>query len=112
MNTNALPTVHLDLLDHLEPPSGGILSRTVFQDDHVKLVLFAFDTDQELSEHTASSAAMIHVLSGRATIQLGQERLEAGAHTWIHMPPRLTHAVHALEPTRMALYLLRQDKTV
>lgn len=104
---NISPTIHGDLLEGLEPPSGGILSRTVFQDEHLKLVLFAFDTDQELSEHTASSAAIIHVLSGRATIQLEDQRVEASANAWIYMPPKLRHSVLALEPMRMILYLLK-----
>jgi len=42
-----------------EIPADGILSRTVYQDDHVKAVVFAFAAGQELSEHTASMPAIL-----------------------------------------------------
>jgi len=47
--TNCTPTFRIS------PPgdsSDGILSRTLHNDDAVKVVLFAFSTGQELSEHT------------------------------------------------------------
>jgi hypothetical protein len=44
----------LDLAKEAEPPADGILSRTIFQDDRMKAVIFGFGQDQELSEHTAS----------------------------------------------------------
>lgn len=43
-----------DLAQQVEIPQDGILSRTLYQDEHVKAVLFDFDKGQDLSEHTAS----------------------------------------------------------
>ena len=39
----------LDLAKEAEPPADGILSRTVFQDDKIKAVVFGFGQGQELS---------------------------------------------------------------
>lgn len=48
-----------DLAAQTEIPDEGTLSRTIHRDDHVKVVLFAFDADQELSEHQAGRPALI-----------------------------------------------------
>ena len=49
-----------DLADEIEPPTDGTLSRTVFNDERLKVILFGFSAGQELSEHTASSPAIMH----------------------------------------------------
>jgi len=48
----------LDLVKEAEPPADGILSRTVFQDDRIKAVMFGFGQGEELSEHTAAKPAI------------------------------------------------------
>lgn len=88
-------------------PEDSIISRTFYSDSQVKAILFAFAAGQSLSEHTAESPAIIHILSGEAVIGLGKERSEAHAGTWIHMQPRLTHSVFAKTPLTMLLILLQ-----
>jgi quercetin dioxygenase-like cupin family protein len=95
------------LRDEIEVPSNGILSRTVHEDERITLVLFGFDTGQELSEHTSSRAALIEVLDGTARITLDGEVHEAGPGTWLAMPPGMRHAVRATSPLVMSLTLLR-----
>ena len=52
------PYTHiLDLAKEAEPPADGILSKTIYQDDQIKAVVFGFGQGQELSEHTASKPA-------------------------------------------------------
>ncbi len=94
-----------NLAAEVEIPSNGITSRTIYADDHVKVIIFGFDMGQELSKHTASSSAMIHILKGDATLTLGGEQLEAGAGSWAHMPAHLEHAVFARTPIVMLLIL-------
>jgi quercetin dioxygenase-like cupin family protein len=97
----------LDLAKEAEPPEGGILSRTIFQDDRLKAVLFAFGQCQELSEHTASKPAVLHFVKGEASVGLGDDTLEAQAGTWIHMPAGLKHSIKATTPLVMLLVLLK-----
>jgi hypothetical protein len=47
-------THFLDLAKEVQPPDKGILSRTLFSDDRLKVVIFGFAQGEELSEHTAS----------------------------------------------------------
>ena len=90
-----------------EIPPDSILSRTVYTDDQVKVVLFGFATGQELSEHTASTPAVIHILDGEAQIVLGSDSYTGSANTWIHMPANLSHSIFAKTNLYMLLYLLK-----
>ena len=102
------PYTHiLDLVKEAEPPADGILSRTIFQDDRVKAVIFGFGQGQELSEHTASKPAMLHFVQGEATVGLGDDLQEAQAGTWVHMPAGLKHSIKAKTPVVMLLVLLK-----
>jgi len=98
----------VDLAKEVEPPGDGILTRTLFNDDHVKAVIFGFGQGEELSEHTASMPAILHLISGEATLTLGDETVEAQPGTWIHMPANLQHSVHAKTPVVMLLLLLKK----
>lgn len=96
-----------DLMKQVDIPTDGILSRTLYTDDQVKVVLFGFDAGQELSEHTASMPAILHVIQGEALLTLGGDSMEAGAGAWVRMPPELQHSVHAKTPVVMLLLLLK-----
>jgi len=110
MTQNASPAyAHIpDLLGEVTIPKDGILSRAVYADDRIKAVMFGFDAGQELSEHTASMPAVIHILKGDAEIALGGDVLQATPGTWIHMEANLTHRVTAHTPTVMLLLLLKE----
>ena len=99
-----------DLAGLIEVPQDGVLSRTVYADDQVKAVIFGFDTGQELSEHTASMPAIIHIVKGQARLTLGGDIHEAGAGAWIHMPANLSHSVYATTPLVMLLLLLKVQR--
>lgn len=102
---------HLADLEAMVPevPSDTIVSRTIFGDSSVKAVLFGFAVGQELSEHTASSPAIMHILKGEAHLTLGGEAREAQAGTWVHMPAKLPHSVLAKTPVTMLLLLLKTE---
>jgi quercetin dioxygenase-like cupin family protein len=97
-----------DLTNAIEPPSDGTLSRTIYQDDRLKAVLFGFSAGQELSEHTASTPAIMHFLKGEAAVTLGSDKIDAHAGTWVHMPAQLPHSIRTRTPAVMLLLLLKQ----
>jgi len=96
-----------DLAKEVQPPDKGILSRTLFSDDRLKVVLFSFAEGEELSEHTASMPAILHFLQGEALLTLGDDTLEAKLGTWVHMPKGLRHSIQAKTPVVMLLLLLK-----
>ncbi|MFP4438977.1 MAG: cupin domain-containing protein [Chloroflexaceae bacterium] len=100
-------TTFLDLAAQVAIPDDGTISRTVYQDAQVKAVLFGFAAGQELSEHTAAMAAVLHFVQGEARVTLGAKVVEAQANTWVHMPPHLPHSIVAKTPVVMLLLLLK-----
>ena len=98
-------TLLVDLAKEVQPPDKGILSRTLFNDDRLKAVIFGFGQGEELSEHTASMPAVLHFLQGEATVGLGDDKHEAMAETWVHMPTGQRHSIQAKTPVVMLLLM-------
>ena len=96
------------LAGEIQPDS--ILSRTIFKNEHVKAVLFAFDAGQSLSEHKAAQPAIVHVISGEATITLGDDAQEAKPGSVVYMEPGLAHGGVAKTPFTMLLLLLQSKR--
>jgi quercetin dioxygenase-like cupin family protein len=96
-----------ELVNEAKPPEKGILSRTLYNDDRVKNVIFGFAQGEELSEHTASMPAILQFIQGDAMVTLGDDKHEAKAGTWVHMPAGLKHAIMAKAPVVMLLLLLK-----
>ena len=90
-----------------EVPEKSILSRTLFEDAKLKVVLFSFAPGAELSEHTASVPAILHLLRGEAELSFGGEVRQAGPGAWAHMAAQLPHSVRAKTPVTLLLLMLR-----
>jgi quercetin dioxygenase-like cupin family protein len=72
-----------------------------------KVVVFGFGQGKELSEHTASMPAILHFLQGEATVTLGDDKHEAKAGTWVHMPTGQRHSIQAKTPLVVLLLLMK-----
>lgn len=99
-----------DLDTEITVPADGKVNRTVFQNDHLKVVLFGFSPGQELSEHSAPMPAIMHFLRGEAKVGISDKITQASAGTWIHMEPDLPHSVTAVTECVMLLLLLKCAK--
>jgi len=84
----------------------SIVSRTVYKDDGVRVILFGFAAGEILSEHTSSYPAVLHFLEGQAAVTLGEESIEAQPGTWVHMPAHLPHSIKAETVVKMLLLML------
>jgi quercetin dioxygenase-like cupin family protein len=60
----------LHLTELVNYQDGSVVSRQITKADAGNVTLFAFDKDQELSEHTAPFDALVHVLDGTAEIRI------------------------------------------
>jgi len=100
---------YFDNLEDLigEIPPVGILSRTIYNDNVFKSIIFGFDKDQELSEHTASMPAIINIIKGEARIKMGDEFFEAKEGAWIRMNPGLSHSIYAKTQLIMLLLIVK-----
>ncbi len=99
-------TVVENLLLEVQIPKDGTLSRTIYRDDYVKIVVFGFAGGQELSQHTASAPAIIEILQGDARVTLDGEEKEFSAGSWAYMEAKLPHAIYARTDVVMLLTML------
>lgn len=88
-------------------PENGILSRTMYNDDHVKIVIFGFAPGQELSAHTAPMAASLYFVGGEAKLTLGDAVQEVKSGAFVHMAPRLQHGILARTAVVMLLTMYK-----
>ena len=98
---------YADLADQLPAITPDtIVSRTLYDGDQVRAVIFGFAAGQELSEHTASKRALLYFVRGQASLTLGGDAKTAGPGTFVDMPPNLPHSVVAETELVMLLLLI------
>lgn len=93
------------------PPAAGIHSRTLHTAGGAKVVLFMFADGEELSEHTSSRPAVMHVVSGEMDIVVDGESIAGRPGTWVAMAPGAAHALRARGPAVMLLTLFATEAT-
>lgn len=98
---------HLDDVSSLvEVAAQSTVSRTVLKAQGARLVLFAFDAGQELTEHTAAMPVLLQVLNGRLAVTAGGQTVDLVPGGVVHLPARMPHSVVAPTPTRLLLTML------
>jgi quercetin dioxygenase-like cupin family protein len=95
-----------ELAPLVELTADSTVSRTVLTAPGARVVLFAFDAGQELTEHTAAMPILLSVLDGRLRIGADGEHVELVPGGLVHIDARVPHTVVALEPSRMVLTML------
>jgi quercetin dioxygenase-like cupin family protein len=94
-----------DLAAAVEVQPGAVVSKVVYRDETANVTVFAFDTDQGLTEHTASRPAVIEMLRGRLEVTVDGETYDATPGFWLRMETGAPHALVAKEPSIMLLTL-------
>ncbi len=87
---------------------GSVVSRQITKADAGNVTLFAFDKDQELSEHTAPFDALVHILDGEAEIKISGKAYNLKTGDAIIMPANAPHALRALTHFKMLLTMIRE----
>jgi quercetin dioxygenase-like cupin family protein len=101
----------LFLLDTLvNPTAHGIASRVLARTASGNITLFAFDADEQLSEHNAPFDALVLTLSGALTLTIGGHDVRTTPLSVVMMPANVPHAVRAVESSRMLLIMLREQQ--
>lgn len=90
----------------IEVQTEATVSRTAFRAPGVRVVLFGFDTGQELTEHTAAMPVLLQALSGRFSITADGRTEELVPGGLMHLDTRVAHAVYAHEPSKLMLTML------
>src|SRR3954466_10496040 len=96
--------------DLVTPTAQGIASRVLARTAAGNITLFAFDADEELSEHTAPFDALVLTLSGALILTIGGHEVRTTPLSVVMMPANVPPAVRAVESSRRLLIMLREPQ--
>lgn len=100
----------VDLREPIETPADGIVSRTIHNDDTVRVVLFSFAAEQQLSDHTAAVPITLVIVEGEADIIVEGQTYSGRPGSWMHVAANLPHSVVARTPLTLLLTLLKKGE--
>ena len=91
----------------LQYQDGAIVSRVLLKNKGGTVTLFAFDTGEGLSEHTAPFDALVVVTDGEAEVEIADESFKVRQGETIVLPANQPHAVKATTKFKMILIMIR-----
>jgi len=100
----------LALSNQVNYQDGQIVSKTLSQNKHISLTLFAFEKGEEISSHASDGDAMIIALDGTGQVTIGDEKFIVNSGETIIMPSKIPHAVFATERFKMFLIVVFPQK--
>ncbi len=95
------------LTDELAIPESGKQSVVLLDNVRSKSILFTFAAGAGLPEHVAPFDETIQIISGTATLTVGEESVEGKPGTWIQMVAKTPHSIKAETPVVMLLTLVK-----
>ena len=93
------------LLEALPVSESSITSRVVVNNPLIRVVVFAFDTGEMLTEHSSPRAVVVQLLDGRIDYTMDGETTMSPGDV-IYMRPGVRHALVALEPSHLSLVMV------
>ncbi|MBN1957387.1 MAG: cupin domain-containing protein [Desulfuromonadales bacterium] len=110
MNESTAPKgTAFDLENFVDYADGSVVSKTLLKKEISNLTLFAFDSGQGLSEHSAPFDAVVQILDGAAEITIGGETQIVQSGEMLVMPADIPHALQAKERFKMLLTMIRSN---
>ncbi len=95
------------LSDLLQVQDGSVVSRTLINQKTGTITLFAFDTGEGLSEHTAPYDAYVQVVEGELEIHISKKPYLLSTGEMIIMPANEPHELLAKKTVKMLLVMIR-----
>ena len=87
--------------------AGSIVSRMIFNKKSGSVTFFAFDKDQNLSEHITPFDALAYILKGEAEMVISGEKFILKEGEMIIMPANKPHSVRAIKKFKMILTMIK-----
>ena len=97
----------MNMAQMVEYQTGAVVSRQIIKATGGNVTLFAFDKNQELSEHTTPYDALVQVLDGQAKITISGKPYLLQVGEGILMPAGQPHAVKAMTELKMLLTMIK-----
>jgi quercetin dioxygenase-like cupin family protein len=107
---NAQTAQFVELLAACPVVPGATVSKPLVNLPEGKVVVFAMDAGQEISEHRAPFISTVQVLDGELRFGVDQTERTMGPHDWLVMPANAAHRLTAVRPTRFVLTLFKKPE--
>lgn len=104
-----LPKVH-DLKNMLQYQDKSIVSRMLAKNSGGSVTLFAFDTGEGLSEHTAPFDALVIGVDGKAEVSIAGTPYTVTEGQALLLPASIPHAVSPVGRFKMLLVMIRGER--
>ncbi len=100
-----------DLGELVEYQDGSVVSHALVKSEAGTVTAFAFDQGEGLSEHSAPYDALLQVVEGSATVNIGGEPHSVSAGQILRLPAEVPHALKADQRFKMLLVMIRSPTT-
>ncbi|MEI2718485.1 MAG: cupin domain-containing protein [Candidatus Nanopelagicales bacterium] len=91
-------------------PAEATTSRVVVNNKLLRVVQFAMDTGQELTDHASPRAVTVQMMQGDLSFTVGTDQYLLTAGDVVYLAPGERHALVAQTPCRFTLVLVDQDR--
>lgn len=98
--------MHKDLTTLIHYNNGAILSKVIIATNKKNVTLFCMAKGTELSEHTSTKEAMVHVIEGTGTFVLQGKKIAMKPGTIICMEKNEKHSLKAEKNLSLLLTLV------
>lgn len=103
-----LTTVQLH--EKIEYPEVGVLSKVLIKDASCQYTLFCLAKGTEISEHTSTRNATVHVIEGQGILTLDKQEISLQPNVFVFMSANAPHALKAKENLTFLLILSDQPQ--
>ena len=93
----------VSLAESVQTVPGQVVSRTLAQNDAVRLTVFAFSKGEEIGTHDSTGDALVTVIDGVGRFIVDGKSYTLKQGQSLVMPAKKPHSVHAEEDFKMVL---------
>lgn len=95
----------IQIRDQIAYPEAGVLSKVLIKDRHCQYTLFCLAAGTDISEHTSTRNATVHVLEGNGILTLEGKDIQLLPGVFVFMSANAPHALKAEENLAFLLTL-------
>lgn len=95
-----------DILDALPVGHEATTSRVVVNNPAMRVVYFAFDAGQMLTDHSSPRAVIVTILDGEFEVTVDDQVRQLRGGDLVYLAPSVRHAVTALTAGRLSLVMV------
>ncbi len=99
-------TFHLNISDALPVSEDATTSRKLVNTDTVRVVIFAMDAGQELTDHASPRAVVVQQFDGTMRLTVAGRTETVGPGDVVYLAPGDRHALVAETPCRFSLVMV------